>query len=64
MTLYTADESTDIGEATTEQAEASDAAGPEGIITIDEDGTVIPASQHDFARRFRAATLRRVYVAH
>lgn len=53
--LYDADTAERIGQATSEQTEASLAAGPEGIITIDADGDVVEpgswAAQQDGARR-------------
>lgn len=40
-TLYDADTGEALGPATDEQCEASDLAGPEGIILVDDDGAVM-----------------------
>ena len=61
-TLMDSDTATEIGPATREQREASDAALPEGHFTIDEDGNVVLASEREQAVRTRGAVLRRVYV--
>lgn len=62
-TLMDSDTAEEIGPATREQREASDDAGPEGHIIIDEDGSVLRECEADEARLLRGAILRRVYVA-